>query len=47
MQFISIGYGNIIAANRIISIITPTAAPTKRMIQEAREHRLVIDRNNR
>lgn len=43
MQFISIGYGNIIAANRIISIISPGAAPTKRMVQEAKEHRLVID----
>jgi len=43
MNFINIGYGNIISANRIISIITPGAAPTKRMIQEAKEHRLVID----
>lgn len=43
MQFINIGYGNIIAANRIISIITPGAAPIKRMVQEAKEHRLVID----
>ena len=43
MNFINIGYGNIISANRIISIITPGAAPTKRMVQEAKEHRLVID----
>lgn len=43
MQFINIGYGNIIAANRIISIITPGAAPTKRMIQEAKKNMLVID----
>ena len=43
MQFINIGYGNIIAADRIISIITPNAAPTKRMIQEAKKELLVID----
>lgn len=43
MQFINIGYGNIIAADRIISIITPGAAPTKRMIQEAKQNMLVID----
>ena len=43
MQFINIGYGNIIAANRIISIITPGAAPTKRMVQEAKQNMLVID----
>ncbi len=43
MQFVNIGYGNIIAANRIISIITPGAAPTKRMVQEAKQNMLVID----
>ena len=43
MQLINIGFGNIVSANRIISIIAPGAAPTKRMIQEAKEHRLVID----
>ena len=47
MQFINIGYGNIIAVNRILSIITPEAAPTKRLIQEARQKMLVIDRNSR
>lgn len=43
MQFINIGYGNIIVADRIISIITPTAAPTKRLVQEAKQKMLVID----
>ncbi len=43
MQFINIGYGNIISANRIISIIIPGAAPIKRMIQEARDNSLLID----
>lgn len=43
MQFINIGYGNIISAKRIISIIVPGAAPIKRMIQEAKENSLVID----
>lgn len=43
MQFINIGYGNIISANRIISIIVPGAAPIKRMIQEARDNSLLID----
>ena len=43
MQFINIGYGNIISANRIISIIIPGAAPIKRLIQEARDNSLLID----
>ncbi len=41
--FINIGYGNIISSNRIISIITPGAAPIKRLVQEAKEKSLVID----
>ena len=43
MKFINIGYGNIISANRIISVIVPGAAPIKRLIQEAKEKSLVID----
>ena len=41
--FINIGYGNIIAGSRIISIITPGAAPIKRLVQEAKDKSLVID----
>ena len=47
MQFISIGYGNIISVNRIISIITPGAAPIKRLVQEAKDKSLVIDATSR
>jgi len=43
MQFISIGYGNIISVNRIVCIISPGAAPIKRLIQEAKEKQLVVD----
>ena len=41
--FVNIGYGNIISAERIISIIVPGAAPIKRLISEAREKSLLID----
>lgn len=43
MQFINIGYGNIISAERIVSIIAPGAAPIKRLVQEARDKSLLID----
>ncbi len=43
MQYINVGYGNIVVADRIISIISPGAAPIKRMIQEAKQSNLVID----
>lgn len=42
-RLISIGHGNILAANRIIAIISPDSAPVKRIIQEARERGTLID----
>mgnify|MGYP005771992745 FL=1 len=43
MQLVNIGFGNIIAANKIISIVSPEAAPIKRMVQEAKDERKAID----
>ncbi len=43
IKLINIGFGNMVSANRIISIVSPESAPIKRMVQEAREHGLLID----
>lgn len=43
MQFINIGFGNIVSAERIISIISPESAPIKRVIQEAKDSKMAID----
>ena len=43
IKLLNIGFGNIVAANRIISIISPESAPIKRIIQEAREKCMLID----
>lgn len=43
VNLINIGYGNIVAANRIISIIGPESAPVKRIIQDAKEAQNLID----
>ncbi len=43
IKLINIGFGNIVAANRIIAIISPESAPVKRIIQEARDKGLLID----
>ena len=43
IMLLNIGFGNIVAANRIISIISPESAPIKRIIQEAREKGMLID----
>lgn len=43
IKLVNIGFGNIVSANRIISIVSPESAPIKRIIQEAREHGMLID----
>ena len=43
MKFISIGYGNSIAVERIVALVSPESAPVKRIVQEAKESRNLID----
>ena len=43
IKLIHIGFGNIVAANRIIAIVSPESAPIKRVIQEARDRGMLID----
>ena len=43
MKLIGIGFGNLVSAERIISIVSPESAPIKRMIQDVREKGLLID----
>ena len=43
IRLINIGFGNIVAANRIIAIVSPESAPIKRIIQEARDHGRLVD----
>lgn len=43
MKLINIGFGNMINANRLITIVSPESAPIKRIIQDAKEKGLLID----
>ncbi|MBQ7474036.1 MAG: DUF370 domain-containing protein [Oscillospiraceae bacterium] len=43
MKLINIGFGNLVSADRIVSIISPESAPIKRMIQDVRERGRLID----
>ena len=43
MKFINIGFGSMIAANRLLAVVAPDSAPIKRVIQEARDRRMLID----
>ena len=46
MEPVHIGFGNILATNRVIAIVSPNSAPTKRAIQEGRNKGLLIDMTN-
>ncbi len=43
MKLINIGFGNMINAGRLITIVSPESAPIKRIIQEAKDKGLLID----
>lgn len=43
LRLINIGFGNVVSANRIITIVSPESAPIKRIISVARENNKLID----
>lgn len=43
MQFINIGFGNIVSSSRVIAIVSPDAAPIKRIVQESKDKGTAID----
>ena len=43
MKLLGIGFGNLVSAERIVSIVSPESAPIKRMIQDVRERGSLID----
>ena len=43
MELIGIGFGNLLAKDRIVSVINPDSAPIKRVVTEARAQGLLID----
>ena len=43
MKFINIGFGNMVAVERIVAIASPDSAPIKRLVQDAKEGGRTID----
>lgn len=43
MEFINIGFGNLVTRERVVAIVSPDSAPIKRMVQESRERGMLID----
>ena len=43
MKLVNIGFGNMINASRLVSVVNPDSAPIKRIVQESKEKGLLID----
>ena len=43
MKLANIGFGNMVAAARIIAVVAPDSAPARRLVQDARDTGRVID----
>ena len=43
MKFIHIGFGNMVAADRVVAVVSPDSAPIKRLIQDAKDQGRTID----
>lgn len=42
-MLINVGYGNVVNSNKIVAIVSPDAAPIKRLIQAAKENKTAVD----
>ena len=43
MRLINIGFGNMVAAGRLVAIVSPESAPIKRIVQDAEENGTLVD----
>ena len=43
MNLVNIGFGNLVNADRVISIVSPESAPVKRIVQKSKEKGTLID----
>jgi regulator of extracellular matrix RemA (YlzA/DUF370 family) len=45
-ELLNVGFGNVVVARRIIAIVNPSSAPSKRLKDEAKEVRKLVDATN-
>ena len=43
MKLLNIGFGSMVAAGRVLTILDPDSAPIKRVVQEAKERGMLVD----
>jgi len=46
IELIHVGFGNVLAVNRVIAMVSPNSAPTKRMIHQGRNNGTLVDMTN-
>lgn len=42
-ELVHVGFGNIVAMNRVVAMVSPTSAPIKRLVQEGKTNNIIID----
>lgn len=42
-ELIHVGFGNVLAVNRVVAVVAPNSAPTKRLIQKSKDENRTID----
>ncbi len=42
-NLINIGYGNMVMAGKVIAILSPESAPMRRLKEEAKERKMLLD----
>ena len=43
MKLVNVGFGNMVAAERVVALASPDSAPVKRLIQDAKDDGRAID----
>ena len=42
-ELVHVGFGNFLAVNKVLAIVTPSSAPIQRMIREGKKKGIIID----
>jgi regulator of extracellular matrix RemA (YlzA/DUF370 family) len=42
-ELVHVGFGNFLAVNKVLAIVTPQSAPIQRMIREGKKEKTIID----
>ncbi len=43
MRLLNIGYGNVVVASRVVAVVGPSAAPIRRLREDARDRGKLVD----